>query len=133
VGTPHKQFDLFNIPFEVPYKNATQDLAGITSQMQFSTVLSHIAERMDTHISLLSSIGYIPSYKPKSPKPVPKLLEDEDAWCKLLEGVSDYITASKKKNKGHGTVKPFHILIVDTSGPLGGSDTKLSCIWYPSK
>ncbi|KAF9457725.1 hypothetical protein BDZ94DRAFT_1338123 [Collybia nuda] len=68
-------------------------------------------------MSLLSHIGYVPSYKPKNPRPVPKLLEDEEAWETLLNDVDEYISSSKAKKGGKGTVKPFSIAIVDTSGP----------------
>ncbi|KIL55692.1 hypothetical protein M378DRAFT_90510 [Amanita muscaria Koide BX008] len=73
---------------------------------------------METQLSLLSHIGYIPSYKPKNPRPVPKLLEDTEAWKKLVDDVEEYIKSSKAKNRGNGVVKPFSITIIDTSGPV---------------
>ncbi|KAG6892059.1 hypothetical protein C0992_002058, partial [Termitomyces sp. T32_za158] len=73
-----------------------------------------LAQAMDTRISLLSRIGYIPSYKPKNPKPVPKLLESERAWQRLVHNVQDYIASLKAKDKGQ-VVKPFFIAIVNTS------------------
>ncbi|KAH9966224.1 hypothetical protein BJV74DRAFT_890112 [Russula compacta] len=98
VESPKKRLDKFDILFEVPFKNATRDMEGITSHTTFGAFLESLAEKMETRISLLSSIAYIPSYKPKIPKPVPKLLEDE------------------AKNKGKGLVKAFSILIINTSG-----------------
>lgn len=116
-GAPaQKDFEDFVIPFEVPFKNATRDLDGITSQTTFDHFLINLAERMETRISLLTAIACVPSYKPKSPKPVPKLLEDERVWYKLIEDVSDYIKTSKAAKRGKGTVKPFTIRIFDTSG-----------------
>jgi hypothetical protein len=67
----------------------------------------------------LSQIGYIPSYKPKNPKPIPKMLEDEESWEILLDDVSDYIVACKSKNRGKGIVKAFTVILVDMSGPDG--------------
>ncbi|KZP11789.1 hypothetical protein FIBSPDRAFT_937311 [Athelia psychrophila] len=55
-------------------------------------------------------------FKPKSPKPIPKLLEDERVWYKLIEDISDYIKTSKAAKRGTGAVKPFTIRIFDTSG-----------------
>ncbi|KAF8229465.1 hypothetical protein L208DRAFT_1424146 [Tricholoma matsutake] len=72
---------------------------------------------MEIQLSLLLHIGYIPSYKPKNPRPVPKLLEDAEAWEKLVHDVEEYIKSSKAKNQGKGIVKPFSITIIDTSGP----------------
>ncbi|KAJ7480177.1 hypothetical protein B0H11DRAFT_1725074 [Mycena galericulata] len=71
---------------------------------------------MSTRKSLLSGIAYIPSYQPKTPKPIPKLLENAAAWKKLIEGVGVHIETAKAKNKGKGVPKPFSIQIVDTSG-----------------
>jgi hypothetical protein len=67
----------------------------------------------------LSQIGYIPSYKPKNPKPIPKMLEDEESWEILLDDVSDYIMACKSKNRGKGVVKAFTVILVDMSVPDG--------------
>ena len=64
----------FDIPVEVPYRNATRDVTGITSASSFDYVLSEIRERMDATPSQLAGLAYIPSYKPRNPKPVPKLL-----------------------------------------------------------
>lgn len=72
-------------------------------------------------MTLMSKIAYVPSYRPKIPKPVPKLLEDEDDWVRLIADVGEYIRTSKAKNKGHGIVKSFTITIVDTSS---GGDPK---------
>jgi hypothetical protein len=77
VESPKRKLDKFGIPFKVPFKNATRDMEGIMSYTSFNTFLKLLAEKMETHISLLSSIAYVPSYKPKVPKPVLKLLEDE--------------------------------------------------------
>ncbi|KZP27093.1 hypothetical protein FIBSPDRAFT_1040299 [Athelia psychrophila] len=116
-GAPaRKDFEDFVIPFEVPFKNATRDLDGITSKTTFDHFLITLAERMETRISLLTAIAYVPSYKPKSPKPIPKLLEDERVWYKLIEDISDYIKTSKAAKRGTGAVKPFTIRIFDTSG-----------------
>ena len=72
----------------------------------------------------LSGIGYIPSYKSKASKPVPKLLEDDASWYKLLEDVHDFITSCKGKS-GKGSVKPFFINIIDTMTP-SDVDSKVS-------
>jgi hypothetical protein len=58
---------------------------------------------METRLSLLARIAYVPSYKPKNPKPVPKLLEDDNDWEKLLVDVEEYRTICTAKCKGKGT------------------------------
>ncbi|KAJ6503538.1 hypothetical protein C8R45DRAFT_1091311 [Mycena sanguinolenta] len=78
----------------------------------------------------MANIAYIASYKPKNPKPVPKLLEDEEGWEKLIKDVESYIKDCKAKNKGKGVVKPFTITLVDTSGgdpkETAGKKSKIS-------
>ena len=100
---------IFDIPFEVPYKNATRDLRAITSATSFSEFLKLAAEKMGTKVTHLTELGYIASYKPKTPKPVPKMLDDEEAWEGLIDDVSSHLKASKTK-------KPFTILVLDMSG-----------------
>jgi len=90
---------LFDIPFEVPYCNATRDLEGITSHTLFSTFLVHLSQCMDVGVTFLSAIGYVPSFLPKSSKPHPKLLEDEASWNKLVKDVHEYRKNCKKKTR----------------------------------
>ncbi|KAJ6575789.1 hypothetical protein B0H10DRAFT_2443962 [Mycena sp. CBHHK59/15] len=113
---PPKSRTKFAIPFEVPYKNAKRDLAGITSHTTFNDFLLAAAARMDTRLSLMSNIAYLASYKPRNPKPTPKLLEDDKAWDSLIMDVKQYIASCKVKNRGTGSMKPFHISLVDVSG-----------------
>lgn len=79
---------------------------------------------METRLSLLACIAYILSYNPKNPKPVPKLLEDNEDWEKLLVDVEEYCTACIAKCKGKGMVKQFVIVLVDMSGLDGKSEPK---------
>lgn len=91
-----------------------------------------LSERMEVSLTLLAGIGYIPSYKSKASKPVPKLLEDDVSWHKLLEDVHAFILACKGKS-GKGAIKAFHINIVDTTAPAD-LDSKVSfskCLTIP--
>jgi hypothetical protein len=69
---------------------------------------------------LLSGIAYTTSYQPKTPKPVPKLLEDNKSWKKLIDSAGAHIASYLANKKGKGVIKVFAIRIVDTSG----GDTK---------
>ena len=90
----------------------------------FTEFLKAIAKQMETHLSLLAQIAYVPSYKPKNPKPVPKLLEDDNDWEKLLVDVEEYHMICTAKCKGKGTVKQFVIVLVDMSGLDAKLDSK---------
>ncbi|KAK0211655.1 hypothetical protein IW262DRAFT_1519311 [Armillaria fumosa] len=105
----------FDIPFEVPYKNVTRKLSGITSHTSFEGFLHKVADRMGCGLTHLSCIGYVESYRPKNPKPVPRMLEERDDFLQLKVGVQDYRDMCLTKNKGKGKVKPFTIAIIDTS------------------
>ncbi|KAJ7041682.1 hypothetical protein C8F04DRAFT_1252614 [Mycena alexandri] len=105
----------FTLRFEVPVKTASRDMV-IDSTMKFDTFLDKLASTMSTRKSLLSDIAYLPSYLPKTPKPLPKPLEDKKAWKALVKGAADYIAACKAKKNGKGEVKEFSIRIIDTSG-----------------
>jgi hypothetical protein len=110
---------MFNISIEVLYKNAKQDVSGITSASSFVHVLQQIAEQMDAGPSRMAAIGYIPSFLPKSPKPIPKLLEDKECWEKIICDVCKYIESFTAKCSGPPKcIKPFIITIVDTIASL---------------
>jgi len=131
-GSPARKnadISLFDIPFEVPYRNATRDLEGITSHTLFSTFLVRLSQCMDVGITFLLAIGYVPSFLPKSSKPRPKLLEDEASWNKLVKDVHEYRENCKKKNKGKGQVPAFTISLTDTSNGDGKENKKVS-IYY---
>ena len=88
---------------------------------------------MDTPISLLTDFGYIPSYRPKNPKPLAKLLEDEDSWNALIADVKAYIKSCKVKRKdGEGVVKPFHITLIDTGVKDTSEKKQTGKVWLGS-
>lgn len=109
------QVEKFDIPFEVPYNGATRVLSGITSHTEFKDFLPKLSDRTGIRLSLLARIGYVASWKPKSPKPVPRMLEDEQDWHGLIKEADDFRKACKGKNKGNGVIKPFQFVISDTS------------------
>jgi hypothetical protein len=86
--------------------------------------------KMDVSTLHLTQISYIPSYKLKNPKPIPKMLDDKESWEILLDDVSDYIEACKSKNRGKGMVKPFTVLLVDMMVPDGNGGKKVSLAIY---
>ena len=117
-----KPCELFDIPFEVPYMGATRNLNGITSHTTFQAFLMALSKRMDVRLSLLSHIGYTPSFAPKSPKPVPKLLEDQEDWDSLVDCVRHHRSLCLERKGGKGVIKPFSVKIIDTS-ESGGKES----------
>ncbi|RDB15211.1 hypothetical protein Hypma_004708 [Hypsizygus marmoreus] len=103
----------FDIKYLVPHKGGTRQLT-VKSTSSWDDFSQRLAEKMETRVRLLTDIGYIPSYIPKSQKPLPKLLEDDESYAAMIEDIEEYIDACKEKNKGKGKVKSFYISIVDT-------------------
>lgn len=62
-----------------------------------------------------ASIGYIFLFVPKTPKPLPKLLEDDVSYTGMIDEIEDFRSTCRAKNRGKGVVKPFSVQIVDTS------------------
>ncbi|KAF8170529.1 hypothetical protein K438DRAFT_1773761 [Mycena galopus ATCC 62051] len=107
---------------EVPYKHGTCDSTGLASKTRFDEFLLAAAAKLETRITMLSSIGCIPSYK--KPEPGPKLLDDEEVWDVLVANVRQQIKGAQSKNRGKGEVQPFSILIVDMSDELSKTKRK---------
>ncbi|KAJ3969257.1 hypothetical protein EV361DRAFT_870206 [Lentinula raphanica] len=80
----------FNIVFEVPYKTLQCNLTGITSHTPFNKFINALAWRMDTRLTLLSNISYLPSYKPKA-WTTDVMLEGEDDWIMLIRDAWDHM------------------------------------------
>jgi len=82
---------------------------------------------MDVGPAHMAAIGYIPSYKPKNSKPIPKLLKDKECRDKLVADVAAYITSFKNKHSETArTVKPFVISIIDTLSSAVDNKMKVS-------
>ncbi|KAJ3755590.1 hypothetical protein EV360DRAFT_85775 [Lentinula raphanica] len=100
----------FKIPFEVPYRSSKRNLSTITSHTNFNTFMNELAAAMDTRVSLLRNISYLPSYKPKAKVhegPNDILLECEQDWINLIQGVEGYLdsrTARQQKQSWSITI-----------------------------
>ena len=80
---------------------------------------------MDAGPSRMAAIGYILSYKAKNPKPVAKLLEDDDAWDRLVDDIRAYIDSFATKRGAARQVKPFVISIIDTLKAVDLKESKV--------
>ncbi|KAJ3738293.1 hypothetical protein EV360DRAFT_90603 [Lentinula raphanica] len=103
----------FDIVFEVPYKTSQRNLTGITSHTPFNKFINDLASRMDTRLTLLSNISYLPSYKPKA-RTTDVMLEGEDDWIMLIRDAWDHMQNTRGKKKA------WSIRIFDKSP--GGTD-----------
>ncbi|KAJ7133662.1 hypothetical protein C8R43DRAFT_956508 [Mycena crocata] len=108
----------FAITYEVPYKNATRELR-LQSSTSFSAFLTSVSRKMEVSVTHLSEIGYIPSYKPKTAKTRPKLLESAEDYEAMMEDIGAFRTTCL--NSKAGKVKPFSIILEDTSGSVDDS------------
>ncbi|KAJ7257020.1 hypothetical protein C8J57DRAFT_1649150 [Mycena rebaudengoi] len=125
INDPSDGEEEYSVVYEIPFKNASRELI-LSSSTPFVEFLVKLSVKMEVSVTHLSTIGYIPSYKPKSPKPVPKLLESSEAYERMMEDIDEYRDACRQKNRGKGTVKPFVIRIMDTSEVVDGRASKNS-------
>ncbi|KAJ7930343.1 hypothetical protein B0H13DRAFT_1858750 [Mycena leptocephala] len=102
----------YTIVVDVPYNNATRELK-LPCNTSFSGFLTALLKKMEVSVTHPSAIGYIPSYEPRNPKPVPKLLETAEDYESMMEDIEAY-RANCLKRKG-GTVKKFSIALSNTS------------------
>ncbi|KAF9067393.1 hypothetical protein BDP27DRAFT_1422950 [Rhodocollybia butyracea] len=106
------------------YTSLKRTMLLSSSPLALQQLTSHscfaVANNFEVPVTYLGSIGYTASYQPKTPKPVPKLVNNEDRYERMLESVDDHIQESKSKKKGKGVVKPFTVRIVNTSSPGDG-------------
>ncbi|KAJ6558814.1 hypothetical protein DFH09DRAFT_1317074 [Mycena vulgaris] len=96
----------YSITFVVPCRNATRDLV-LPCTTAFGEFLTALALKMEVSVTHLAAIGYKASFWPKTPKPLPKLLESEEDYERLMEEITEYRKGCLKKRGG--TVKPFSI------------------------
>lgn len=117
--------DDFKIKYEVPYKNATRELV-LPSTTSFSKFLTPLSKKMEVSVTHLPAIGYIPSWKPKNSKPLPKLLESADDYESMMDDIEEFRNTCLAK-KG-GKVKPFSICLSDSSVTTERGGAKVSGI-----
>jgi len=85
-------------------------------------VLLQIAETMGVRVVDLK-IGYIFSFVPRSPKPIPKFLDTPAAWNQLLCDAATYIASEKAKNRSKGVVRAWRIRIEELQASKGGTSS----------
>ena len=96
----------------------------LSSAASFRTFLCSTAKVFAVSITHLGALGYVPSFLPKSPKPLPKILDSDSTYEKMLEKIEDHVEHMKSRNKGKGIVKAFSIRLVDTSAGSGDGNGK---------
>ncbi|KAH7879820.1 uncharacterized protein C8R40DRAFT_446677 [Lentinula edodes] len=105
----------FNIVFEVPYKTSQRNLTGITSHTTFVVFIDELAKRMETRLSLLSNISYLPSYKPKT-RTTDVMLEGEEDWIILIRDAWDHVRNTRGKKTKAWTIRIFDKSPTETTG-----------------
>ncbi|KAJ3740600.1 hypothetical protein DFH05DRAFT_1529212 [Lentinula detonsa] len=107
--------EAFDIRYDLEKDGVLYDFT-LSSGASFSTFLTATAKAFNVSVSHLGALGYIPSFRPKNPKPLPKIVHSDESYEKMLEDLEDYVE-SLKSRKGKGKVKSFTVRLLDTSGP----------------
>ncbi|KAJ3783023.1 hypothetical protein GGU10DRAFT_378031 [Lentinula aff. detonsa] len=100
--------EALEITYEVEKDGLVHDFS-VMNTASFSNFLCTAACMLGVFITHLGSLGYIPSFLPKNPKPLPRALNSDDAYEKMLEKIEEYVLTAKSRNKGKGMVKAFSI------------------------
>jgi hypothetical protein len=107
----------YTIIFDVPYNNATRELK-VPCTTAFSGFMTALARKMEVSVTHLSTISYIPSYKPRNLKPVPKLLETAEDYESMMEDIEVCRKSCLKKKSR--MVKKFSTALSHTSNTPDG-------------
>ena len=123
-----KKPEPIDIHFEVPVSGGLHDL-HMTSETAHVEVIFQIAETMGVRKVDMPRIGYIFSFTPKSPKPIPKFFDTPEAWNQLLCDAATYIATEKGKNRGKGQVRAWRIRIEElgSKGTASGDGKVCNC------
>ncbi|KAJ3739917.1 hypothetical protein DFH05DRAFT_1463488 [Lentinula detonsa] len=114
-GSDSDEPEALEITYEAEKDGLVHDFS-VMNTASFSNFLRTAARMLGVSITHLGSLGYIPSFLPKNPKPLPRALNSNDAYEKMLEKIEEYVLTAKSRNKGKGVVKAFSIRLVDSSG-----------------
>lgn len=108
----------FNIKYEITVGKARIDFT-LDNITPFTVFQQNVATQMGLPLQHLSALGYVLSFWPKSPKPVPKLVDTDLRYEDMIHAVEEYEKVGLTKKGKEKKKKPFYIHLVDTSSDEG--------------
>jgi hypothetical protein len=120
----------FKMTFEIPCGDAAVDLEVMSTEV-WTHFLEDMCRTMGCRVSSLR-VGYIFSFIPKNPKPLPKLLNDEKTWAMLIRNAYSWVEGECKKKNGKGVAKPWTIGIIDLTAKTKDGAQVSAYLYYNS-
>lgn len=117
----------FDIKYEVTIKKARVDFT-LDNTTPFDIFRQKVAAEMGVPLQRLSALGYIVSIWPRSPKPVPRLVDTDVRYEHMIEGLEEYMKVELTTKGQPKKKKPFSVQLIDTGGDdPGKKDGKKVC------
>lgn len=124
----------FSIKYEVAIKKARIDFV-LDNTTAFDIFRQNVASQMGVPLQSLSALGYTVSFWPRSPKPLPKLVDTDARYEDMIEQLEEYMKVELTTKGQPKKKKAFSVLLIDTgiddSGKKDGKkvrdSTRVSC------
>lgn len=95
-----------------------------TTPHHFDIFRQRAAAEMGVPLQRLSALGYIVSTWPRSPKPVPKLVDTDVRYENMIEGLEEYMKVELTTKGQPKKKKPFSVELIDTGDDAEKKDGK---------
>lgn len=117
-----QELSSYVINFEVEKGGSLKEFS-LVNLSTYQAFLEEVAKALNVSTTHLGSIGYIPSFVKQSPKPLPKLIDDEASFRRMLLTIDNHVEEQKSKSK-KGKSKAFSIRLCDRSEQGDGKKEK---------
>jgi hypothetical protein len=89
----------------------------VRTSATYSDFLDAVSSKMGVSKSHLSHLGYVPSYLPKNPKPIPVVIETEEGYEDMVNSIEAHVQHARASGRGQfkGKVKDFTVRLSDMS------------------
>jgi hypothetical protein len=104
---------VYDIAYDIPNGSGATMTLLLNSTTPYNTFLNKVAKKMKVTVTHLANLAYIPSFLPKSPKPQPKLLDEEQAYCLMIRAIDEQVDKWMNPSKGQGKMRAFSVKLFD--------------------
>lgn len=110
----------FDIKYEVTLGKKARVDCVLDNNTTFSVFRQRITSEMGIPLQQLSALGYIASFWPRSPKPVPKLVDTDARYEDMVDILEEYMKVKYTKHGKPKKKKAFSVILIDTGGESDG-------------
>ncbi|KAJ4497981.1 hypothetical protein C8R41DRAFT_917002 [Lentinula lateritia] len=110
----------FDIKYEITLGKKARVDCVLDNNTTFSVFRQRIASEMGIPLQQLSALGYIASFWPRSPKPVPKLVDTDARYEDMVGILEEYMKVEYTKHGKPKKKKAFSVILIDTGSESDG-------------